>query len=343
MKKFKQFFTETQSKHDALFLILAGDIKIDRTNACKIWDKCGKRDNFRHITSLSGLSFLLKNKNPKVAISAMKFGKRMKGIETEGDVLVVVEGDYEVWFPDDAFSYIDRTSKRWISIDNYDMHFNIFGDEFFFEYLGGLKKLLDKYRIPKTLEDEYEAHYDIQGGKILLRSSVNLEKKVKQMETDYKKEMTKFKKEALAFQVSMLDRYSAKISKHLVREWNDSKVDKERREDYKGRGFDEAIISNVEVKEIVYTKDSHYFSRFLERIDEHLEAGREDFITNLEYNIPPYMLEMLNSDIKIPFTYLGKSYKFGKMLKAMKDFPLAMKFMKDHYGLIQKGHFLVRK
>jgi len=286
----------------------------------------------------------------------------MKGIETEGDVIAVVEGDYEIWFPEDAYSFIDRSGTRWIRIDMYDTRYRVLGDEFFYDYMNGLKKLIDKYRIPKTLKDKYGIEYDIVDGKVIT-FGFNFEDKIKEFETDNQKKMDKFQKQVLDLQVKLLDKYSDKINENLIDAWIQSRTDYDRRQSYI-KGYDEAIISNVKVKEIIYTHDGYRFSKFLNEIqakiqkelewvkelkssgvdapDDYVSHELEGFIENLEYSIPPSMEEMLNSNIKIPFTYLEQQH-FGTMLKAMKKNPLAMKFIKEHYGLIQKGHFLIRK
>ena len=117
MKSFKQFFTERQSGHSDFFLLLTGDIKLDRGNACKIWEQCGKRSTFRHITDYVGAKFLIKKKKKDLSISALKFSKEYRGIETAGTITLIVEADYEIWWPRDAWTYIGADSMRWMDMN----------------------------------------------------------------------------------------------------------------------------------------------------------------------------------------------------------------------------------
>lgn len=325
MKKFKEFFTEAQNKHSEFYLLLAGDIKIDRTNACKIWDKCGKRDTFRHITNLDGAEFLLKNKDKNVTISAMKFGKTLTGIETKGGVVLVVKGNYEIWFPDDAFSYIDKSGKRWIQLDRYEAHYHIFGQDFFDEYLEKLQSLLEKYDIMEGLKMFNYRIYDTgHSHQMSVSKTAEFEPFVEKFYIDNKKEMDKFMKEALKMQVKMLDKYSDKITKYLVEKWNESRTSSDRKTHYLWK-YDEALISNIEVEKIYFTSfgetaEFFYMVKTLKGLID--EAEGENTIEILD--------EVINID-EWTKSHLRKSSQIRKLLKT------GFKGLFTFYNIAQAG------
>ena len=121
MKNFKQFVTEEQylteaKEFDDLFMAMSLMVKLDPTNKKALFPYSGKIDTFRHITNLKGANFLILEPDPKVAISAMKFGKQCASIGTEGGVLLTVEGEYLYWSPRDSWTYRGKQNLRWVSI-----------------------------------------------------------------------------------------------------------------------------------------------------------------------------------------------------------------------------------
>ncbi len=283
MKSFKQFFTEKQGTHSEFFLILAGDIKLDRGNACKIWEQCGKRDVFRHVTDYIGTEFLIKNKKKDISISAMKFSKEHRGIETSGTITLIVEGDYEIWWPQDAFTYIGTDGKRWIQM-NKDAYKRIFPPEFAKEYIKDLLSMIKK-KYPKIQEFVEEINYGSEEvrnlvyinpmsvmpvNKPLLGLKIPNKAVISNFEDSiFKDEVDKFIKDALALQLKYLDKYSDSIKSKLIAEFQQSKTDKTRRMNYRFGDLDEAVISNVKVKQVFFSPASDFLN-ILNRISDGL-------------------------------------------------------------------------
>ena len=100
------------------------DIYLDDVMKHILFPLAGVDDWFRHTTDKIGSIFLIRNKDPNVAISAEKFTIYNQGIETEGNILLHVTGKYINWSPEDAYTYIDIDGKRWQDIEamNYIPH-----------------------------------------------------------------------------------------------------------------------------------------------------------------------------------------------------------------------------
>jgi len=217
-----------------------GDIKLDRVSACKIWEECGKRSTFRHITDYVGASFLIKNKKKDVAISAMKFSKEYAGIETSGDITLIIEADYEIWWPQDAYTFRGIDGKRWISMDIGRVFKKIFPQDFEEKYLESLVKLIKKYpNVNEVYKLSSEDGFENETGKVLEL---------------HKNETTKFTKAALTLQLKMLDKHSDVIKKNLVAEFQKSKSNLRRRKEYTDRDLDEAVVSNVVVEKVIFAQ-----------------------------------------------------------------------------------------
>jgi hypothetical protein len=253
MKSFKAYLNEKQKKHDDGFLLLSNDIKIDRENACKIWDKCGQRDKFRHITDIDGAEFLIKNTNKDVTISALKFSKETQGIETDGSVILMVDADYEVWFPADAFSYIGEDGKRWVSKSAVGYN-NFIPMDFQNDYNEALRRRIKKFReLDEFLEDmDGWGYYQLSS---LTPVNSMFESKLSTFTDKYPHKMSRFTKDGLTIQRRVLDKYSDEITSNLVKLFNKGRNNKDTRRFYKQSELDEALVSNVEVKKIVFTNE----------------------------------------------------------------------------------------
>lgn len=255
--KFKQLYEsildESQSKHDDLYLVLMLNFKLDLIRSCKIWEQCGKRSKFRHITDGAGLVNLINNKDKNLTISATKLGKIWKGIETDGTVVAIVEADFTIWWPRDAWTYIGQDSMRWMDINKAKKVTSNIG---YAEHLNPIipKKMVDEYYVAlNNLLKKFPALNDIdirESNNYMLISLDSLPSRPNEGVLNYwiknnKKEADKIVKESLKLQFKFLDKYSDIIQKRLMQIYND----------HKGRGrrdrMDEAVVNNIEVIEVV--------------------------------------------------------------------------------------------
>ena len=362
MESFKQFFTERQSGHLDFFLALAGDIKLDRGNACKIWEQCGKRGMFRHVTDIMGAEFLIGNTDKNLSISAMKFSKEMKGVETTGDTVLVVEGDYEIWWPSDAFTFIGVDGKRWISMKSAAFQ-RIFPAKFSAEYIKELISLKDKYpKINEFLEKNIRSKYSTSDmgslfGSVTLINPYALtsefENKTWQFQESNKAEVEKYTKAVLSLQIKYLDKYSDDIKKNLIKEFNKAKTDKSQRQQYYW-DLDEAVISNVKVKEIIFNKNS--FPTFINELQELLDDQKRDTSIDdeqvkrwVKHELDEFEDELGMIEFKKwkgPFTFRANQQPiFKKMKKAIsnKKNNEAWDYLKKYHNIVKdKGVFLRR-
>ena len=361
MKSFKQFFTERQSGHLDLFLALAGDIKLDRGNACKIWEQCGKRGMFRHVTDIMGTEFLLGNKDKNLSISAMKFSKEMSGVETTGDTVLVVEGDYEIWWPSDAFTFIGVDGKRWISMKSAAFQ-RIFPAKFSAEYIKELISLKDKYpKINEFLEKNIGSKYsrsDLGGGVYGSVTIINpyaltsdFENKTWQFQESNKAEVEKYTKAVSSLQIKYLDKYSDDIKKNLIKEFNKAKTDKSQRQQYYW-DLDEAVISNVKVKQIIFK--NNLFPTFVNELQELLDNQKWDtsitdekvkrWVNNYMGDFESELGVIEFKKWKGPFTFRANQQPiFKKMKKAIsnKKNNEAWDYLKKYHNIVRdKGVFL---
>jgi hypothetical protein len=305
MKSFKQYITERQKKHSDMFLIFAGDIKLDMDNSCKIWEDCGKRSTFRHTTDLEGADFLINNKNKDVSISAFKMSSNTGGVETDGTVVTIVDGNYTIWWPADAFTFIGSDGKRWIKTNNQafntisskgvtpDRLYN--GDSeispFRLEYLSGLYDLiasntkLMNYRFVTTdfrLNDQSERQSISQplkdqylfSNKSHFVDTFYSDKVVEMLVNSYVDEHgedKKFVKDALALQRKVLDKHSDTIKSNLLKIWKSARTTgTHTRGKYKHGGYDEAIIDNIKVQKLIFKLSG--INKFFEDVDNILKA-----------------------------------------------------------------------
>ena len=360
MKSFKQFFTERQSGHLDLFLALAGDIKLDRGNACKIWEQCGKRGMFRHVTDIMGTEFLLGNKDKNLSISAMKFSKEMSGVETTGDTVLVVEGDYEIWWPSDAFTFIGVDGKRWISMKSAAFQ-RIFPAKFSAEYIKELISLKDKYpKINEFLEKNIGSKYSTSDmgslfGSVTLINPYALtsdfENKTWQFQESNKAEVEKYTKAVSSLQIKYLDKYSDDIKKNLIKEFNKAKTDKSQRQQYYW-DLDEAVISNVKVKQIIFK--NNLFPTFVNELQELLDNQKWDtsitdekvkrWVNNYMGDFESELGVIEFKKWKGPFTFRANQKPiFKKMKKAIsnKKNNEAWDYLKKYHNIVRdKGVFL---
>lgn len=371
MKSFKEFITERQSGHSEFFLTLAGDIKLDRGNACKIWEECGKRSTFRHITDTYGAEFLIRNKDKNLAISALKFSKELTGIETDGTATVIVEADYEIWWPEDAFTYIGFDGKRWIAMNKLAWK-KIFPKEFASEYVKALFDMIKK-KHPKVHElvesMEFYSHgtvikHMVYHGNTLVNEPLggvdipdNLEKLEYEFRQDFKSESEKFVKDALSLQLKYLDKHSDVIKKNLVGEFQKSRTDKARRRNYSRRDLDEAVVSNIKVTQVILHDDEN-FPELVADLQDMVEYENKFKGDKTEDRKKAFIKKQVESRMKnFSFTldvlrdakYKGlftfrtfiEGVQFKRMKKAVKDYPDAWTYLEKNYGIKRaKGVFL---
>jgi len=85
----------------------------------RIWPKAIRATVF-HATDLKGLHKLVKLEGGKKTISAFfsMMGKYMRtGVATEGGIVVEMEADVLVSARDDIMSKVDKTGRRWVTLD----------------------------------------------------------------------------------------------------------------------------------------------------------------------------------------------------------------------------------
>lgn len=247
--------TETQSKHDDLFLVLMMNMKLDILRSCKIWEQCGKRSKFRHITDEAGLVKLINNKDKKLSISATKLGKIWAGVETDGTVVAVIEADYTIWWPKDAWTYVGQDSMRWMDMNKakhvtsnvdtsrrIDALNPIIPTKMVDEYYAALNKLLMKFPQLNDIDKRTTKNYMlISTDELPTRPN---EEVLGEWVKDNKSLADKIVKAALKLQVKFLDKYSKSIQQKLMQVYHDRQG---RRRDR----MDEAVVNNVKVIEVV--------------------------------------------------------------------------------------------
>ena len=251
--KFKELYEsileESQTKHDDLFLVLMMNFKLDMLNSCKIWEQCGKRSKFRHITDTEGVVTLINNKDKNLTISGTKLGKIWKGIETDETAVVIVEADYEIWWPKDAWTYIGADNMRWMDMKKaqhpllVDDALNpIIPPKMVSDYYIALNNLLEKFPELNDIDMRAGKNYMLIGnGQLPTKPN---EEVLREWVKKNKRTADKIVKEALKLQVKYLDKYSEIIQKRLMQVYT-SRQGKARNR------MDEAVINNIKVIEVV--------------------------------------------------------------------------------------------
>ncbi len=353
--KFKQLYEsmldESQSKHDDLYLVLMLNFKLDLIRSCKIWEQCGKRSTFRHITDTKGVITLINNKDKNLSISAFKTGKIWAGIETEATAVLIVEGDYEIWWPRDAWTYIGDDSMRWMDMlkaknitgnVDYSKDLNpIIPSEMVNDYYKELNQYLKKY---PSLNDADNRAPHIKN--YLMRTTYKDGSYPSDKSTVYewiklnKNDAKKIVKDALKMQLKYLDKYSDIIQKRLMAVYHHRRGEK-----IKNR-MDEAVINNVKVKEIVamdVDEMTDTVVRFGELIEQDLmDKSRADIVIMdtvlgkvLKHTDYKGLFTIYNDYDKFAFmdTVISKKYEedtWGKGLKYLED-EYKVKYFKNKY------------
>ena len=340
--KFKQLYEsildESQSKHDDLYLVLMLNFKLDLIRSCKIWEQCGKRSTFRHITDTKGVINLINNKDKNLSISAFKTGKIWAGIETNATAVLIVEGDYEIWWPRDAWTYIGQDQMRWMDMNKakgatsnvaYSIDLNpIIPSEMVNEYHVALNNFINKF--PALNDNSF-----------WLSLTKPNEEVLHDWIKDNKKEADKIVKEALKMQLKYLDKYSDIIQKRLMAIYHHRRGEK-----IKNR-MDEAVINNVKVKEIVamdVEETEEAISHLGKQVNTKGEINKDIALTTLSNTVLGNVL--LYTDYKGLFTVYNDYDKFefmrkiankqytpdinGMAIKALEDV-LKVKYFKDKY------------
>jgi hypothetical protein len=276
MKSFKQYITEKKNAmvrddNTDFTLLLSGDIKLDRDNSCKIWEDCGKRGKFRHITSTDGAKFLIKNKNKDLMISAMKFGKRFSGVITSGIVLLEITADQEVWFPLDAYTFVGKDGKRWTS--RFNQKFNeIFSRDFVDEYHKSMHSLIKSYpELYKFLQslsrDGAVGGYGIATLRNYGREAFfddYISPKMDKFAGENKKLANEFTKKAMEIQKKTLDKYSESIKANLHTLF---KASQENPSYYRDEAVqDEAVVSNITVDKVLLRVEGKEIANVIDHI-----------------------------------------------------------------------------
>jgi hypothetical protein len=338
MKSFKRYLEEKQSFHDDLYLILLGNIKLDPTSSCKIWERCGKRDSFRHLTDKEGALYLINNKNKNVTISALKISNFSEPIETNASIIVNLDANYNTWFPRDAYTYIGSGFKRWVSL-NKSFSGMILTPPFIEEYLKEFYKLIkknkkfnDAYFQAMGTSDESEFIKILSGNKSLSNvDTTELLTLVKELQYDRKDfNSDKFEDDVIKLQHKILDKYSDVIQERLTNFWKRlHNVESGTRKRMRGGDdFDEAVVDNISVNH-VYLKPNpgNGLLHMVETINDILEGGRgeysqgefesqiEDWLNDAistEWSRTRFMLtndiiDFANKSNGIPFTFVDRN------------------------------------
>ena len=352
--KFKQLYEsildESQTKHDDLFLVLMLNFKLDLIRSCKIWEQCGKRSTFRHITDTKGVINLINNKDKKLSISAFKTGKIWAGIETDATAVLIVEGDYEIWWPRDAWTYIGDDNMRWMDMlkaknvtgnVDYSKDLNpIIPTEMVNDYYKELNQYLKKYPSLNQADERPPEHINY-----MLRSENGSFPPYKHAIYEWvklnKNDAKKIVKDALKMQLKYLDKYSDIIQKRLMTVYHHR-----RGEEIKNR-MDEAVINNVKIKEIIAmdvdeTQDA--ISHLGTQVNTKGEINKDLALTTLSNTVLGNVLSY--TDYKGLFTIYNDYDKFdfmkqivnkqyspdlnGMAIKALEDV-LKVKYYKNKY------------
>jgi hypothetical protein len=285
MKSFKSYLTEKQSQHDDLLLVLRGEIKLDMDTACKIWEDCGKRSTFRHVTSKDGAEYLINNTNKNLAISAFKVSSHLRGVETEGEVVLVVDARYKLWFPEDAYTYIGSGGKRWLSMTTDGFRDITKGTAFVREYTSALYDLILTNKRLMNFVDDYD--YTLKQTSDFNNKSAfmdrfslydpNLSTSAEMLIYQYVQVHSdwKFVQKALALQKKLLDKHSTAIKANLMKLWTSARTPHSAlRTRYKNKwSMDEAIVDDIKVKYIIFKGTG--FELYMEDLNNKLKIYEE--------------------------------------------------------------------
>jgi hypothetical protein len=376
MKSFKSYLTEKQAKRNDLYLVLRGDIKLDMDSSCKIWEDCGKRDEFRHLTDKAGAEFLIKNKNKNVTISALKLSHYVQKIVAQAEMILNIDADYDIWFPSDAFTYIGSDGKRWLALDT-SISDEILGKDFKEDYLKRLyNMILDDPDLMKggffdIIGMGQDLHYinfieTITGGYGAYIDQPRVEAGLKQMIAGIKGD--KFVKKVLKLQLEILDKHSDHIRRKLHNIWQSlhGKESFARAEFNRGDSFDEAVVSNIKVNH-AYIKSAGIggFLNFIERLYDtwfsndkyklvpERKKEIEDWMENwIGLNYKPSAIELSVQEVidfaknskGTPFTFIYPDGTIRYMKKSLKDHKKAWDYVMKKLGwTYSKGVFLRKK
>jgi len=185
----------------------------------------------------------------------------------------------------------------------------------------------------------------------------DFEKESNNFSSFYSDEVTKFTKAALDLQLKMLDKFSDVIKKNLVNEFQTSKTDKFRRRGYSNRDLDEAVVSNIKVKQVILHDDEN-FPELVADLQEMVEYENKFKGDKTEDRKKAFIKKQVESRMKnfsftldvlrdakykglFTFRTFTSGSQFQRMKKAVKDYPDAWTYLEKNYGIKRaKGVFL---
>lgn len=366
MKSFKKFMAEGTDPLQDFKLALSDNLKIDKNSSCKIWEMCGKRDRFIHITDHKNFNNLV-NPPKNMTISAMKYNKKLEGIRTQGTIRVVLDGDYDIWFPQDLYSARGADNQRWISINQSQGYFSeIFSPKLIKELRKSIKTLLTNTKWFKPFLKVSKFDKDMLSGSngtfavhtkefnTVLNEMLNTTKNTYKL-------FDKLLKDILAVQTKVLDKYSDEVQSNLMSIFNKMKTGKYKdvvsshenkvvanynfddKFDDEGPDVfntDEALVKNVKIK--------HIYITMLALFDyADIKCGREP---HGMYTEDWYQYDTVFNNIKNS-GYKGKIFLTGMLdftrknkglVTDMNDesFDCFWSYMKKTYGITNKGKYL---
>jgi hypothetical protein len=342
MITFKQFMVElSQVQHSDLYNALAGKIKLDGNNASAIFPKAGEKSVFKHITDAEGTMFLIKNKDPRISVSAEKFGKRYTGIETNGTHLVIADGRYITWSPIDATTSVGDRGIRWQGIARDK---EPFPQEFKDDYFKGIIKIVKNDPIFDMLKDvvNKEGSHIIKYLNPVSFSKWNdsftsddpnsnayekqFEDKLKDYRTQNPKATQTLEDKLFKHQRAMIKKHGANIRNILEDEW------KKKAFHVRGRmiNYDEAVIDHVKVTKVILTGLMQ--SALIGAIRNPSKMHNNPYYTQLKNRIT----ELKSVGYKGLISMMDSSYKFRDIKKVMNDKSLA-----DNINIVLKDLGLV--
>lgn len=269
MKNFKQFYTEVQRKHSDLFNAMGARIKLDAEASRRIIGVlAGQSGTFRHMTNIDGAQFLINNKDKSVSVSAEKFTKTCHGIETSGEIVLILKANHVIWYPKDAWTYRGEGGVRWMDVQEAGRINEIMPEEF-------LKKLTQETikiilqtdeNLLKIIKDNYAFVSGDEGWYFyhdLFVGDGSLEVKISEYVEKNPKVGKVLLEKLLKLQKKLLLEYSEEIQKN-IRELFKENV-------YKKRGikeyYDEAVVNNIEVTHILVKERMNIFKGLLSELD----------------------------------------------------------------------------
>ncbi len=321
MKNFEQFYTEAQRKHSDLFNAMATRIKLDAEASRRIMGVlAGQSGTFRHMTNIDGAKFLINNKDKSVSVSAEKFTKTCHGIETSGNIVLILKANHVIWYPRDAWTYRGEGGVRWMDVQEANRVGSNIPEEFRKKLTQETIKIIlqTDENLLKLIKDNYAFVSGDEGWYFyhdLFLDNGILEVKISEYVEKNPKVGQSLLAKLLKLQKKLLLEYSEEIQKNIRRQFKEKVYNKGDIKEY----YDEAVINNIEVTHILVKERMDKFKVLLSQMDNSDGdlKDQKNYIDSAVLNLGKFIN---NFNIKnIPITMVSKNCLIEPFKSMMKN------------------------